>query len=1063
MPSPLNPFPGPQPYRTEDRERFFGREETGLDLADAVLSHRVLTVFGPSGAGKSSLLQAAVVPDLQEDWDLRAATIDAWPPQEILAAGPAGRLVEAIVEQLGFAEQGGDLEKVLGLAFRRSDRALLIVLDQLEQLLVHHELEVLQEFVACLVRLEAMRGVALHVVLALREDYLGRWTDLLREHPQLLRHSFRLSRLSVAEITGAVLQAAATGEPAQRWHREALQPLIEEMAIPGQWISDATEVESAYVQIVCRALWEAGGPSLAQRASPDQILQGYLEDSLQQLGRLGGPARQLLETRFITRGGSRIPVTREAALEEVGDAADLDRILDTLERARILRAQQHHGDRFFELGHDWLARPIQESAERRRQQEAERRSRNRRLAFLGLLALALVLVGYFFYLYLEAERAREVAESALAEVELARQSEATARLEAEEQRGAADVQRLAAEQQRSVAEQQTALAEEKRGEAEAAREEAETERERTALALEEVETERQRAVHTAQLALDTARMQAVRELSSDPGRAAPFLRDVVYPRELPKPGTWIASAYEFLQRPPSLRSGRLLSGDERKSLEGIHFSPAGDALALALRDGRVRVRELGGAGNSLVLEGHTRAVSQAVFSEDGRWILTISGDRTARLWSRSSGNQLALLEGFSDGLQAAAFDRQGTQVAIAGQDGSLGLWSLDRDGSLERRLEAAHGATIWTLAFSSDGRRLLSASADGSASIWKLPQGRAVSFPPEGGTGPRTVLGASFDPRSARRVLIASSEDAWLWDIGKAVQRLEGHEGYVTQASFSPAGPRRALTLTRERVARIWDLEGALPSGRVLPGCEGGVDQVAFAHDGQAFATACSDGTVLHWRLAPDGRLLRARKLLGHTRSITALGFSVSSLLSVDDGASLRRWSASDSDLSLVLPGVDGRQVRALGFDGEGGVLVASLADGTRLAWTMDGGIDSVPAVAAGAMASQGSARLGAELEVMALEDGAIRVRRGDKGTTAAFDLAEHTGDVHVLQVSPDGRHLASAAADGALRLWTLFTLEELQQRLTLAFPHCVPVADRMRFLGENRERAQEAFEECGR
>ena len=61
-----NPFPGPQPYRATDRNRFFGREDMVYALKGAILARRCVTVYGPSGAGKSSLTQAAVLPALVE-------------------------------------------------------------------------------------------------------------------------------------------------------------------------------------------------------------------------------------------------------------------------------------------------------------------------------------------------------------------------------------------------------------------------------------------------------------------------------------------------------------------------------------------------------------------------------------------------------------------------------------------------------------------------------------------------------------------------------------------------------------------------------------------------------------------------------------------------------------------------------------------------------------------------------------------------------------------------------------------------------------------------------------
>ena len=60
-----SPYPGPQPFTAEDRERFFGRSRELQDLVALVIAQPLTVLYGATGAGKTSPLCAGVVPELE--------------------------------------------------------------------------------------------------------------------------------------------------------------------------------------------------------------------------------------------------------------------------------------------------------------------------------------------------------------------------------------------------------------------------------------------------------------------------------------------------------------------------------------------------------------------------------------------------------------------------------------------------------------------------------------------------------------------------------------------------------------------------------------------------------------------------------------------------------------------------------------------------------------------------------------------------------------------------------------------------------------------------------------
>ncbi|HYO53337.1 MAG TPA: hypothetical protein VEU50_11195, partial [Archangium sp.] len=913
----LNPFPGPQPYRTSDRFRFFGREEMTQRLVSHILAYSCTTLSGPSGAGKSSLVRAGAIPLLEEEYEHRTVIIDGWPSDK----EPMDWLVEAMFDQLdlergpasGEAEDGTPrahetLDEAVRLAFLASEHPILLYLDQLEQLFFPSRDP--RKADTLLERLEALtRQSTPHVrlLLALREDYLGPFRERVRGRRALLEHGFRLGPLTVAEMQSVACRAAAAGRPPLQWSPEQMRELILQVRTPGQDKSPEAEVQATYAQIVCRALWaqEARGGDSVVLIEAAPILNRYLESTLDELGPLRADAERLLEDRLIDENGGRTLLMENQARAAL-PAGSAEKVLSDLEKARVLHAEEHQGSRYFELGHDWLAKKVLElkrdrlrrewEKARQQRQEADRRKREE----------------------MEARRKlQEAQERRQREAEERRRREAEAEAEKRMLREEAEL-RLRGEAGRRRRLQlvaTTAL---------------------TALLVMctllvwilmrtmVVEEARHEALARADRAHDLALMAGARELASrnQPSLASKLLLEIGRPADIQG---WVELTYDVLTaHPPEV------------TLEGIRalsaaFSPDGRFIVTALEDGTARVWSAGGAGPVVVLRGHEGRVLSAVFSPDGRLIVTASEDGTARVWNTDgSGAPVVLRGGHGKAVFSAAFSPDGRFIVTASEEGTARVWSASDARSL--LVLRGHEWSVRSAAFSPDGRRIVTASWDGTARVWTA-DGSGTPEVLQGHEG--WVVSAAFSPDGQR--IVTASEDGtarvWRADGSKELLVLRGHAGSVRSAAFSPDG-RYVLITSKDGTTRGWRAE-ELDLPVRLQGHEGRITSVAFSPEGQRVVTASWDGTARVWNTAGSGAPV---VLWGHEGRVHSAAFSPEGrrVVTASEDGTVRVWNADGSGVLAVFGGQEGR-VTSAGFSPDGQRIVTASEDGTARVWRSEG------------------------------------------------------------------------------------------------------------------------------
>ncbi|KAJ1532492.1 hypothetical protein HK405_001011, partial [Cladochytrium tenue] len=202
------------------------------------------------------------------------------------------------------------------------------------------------------------------------------------------------------------------------------------------------------------------------------------------------------------------------------------------------------------------------------------------------------------------------------------------------------------------------------------------------------------------------------------------------------------------------------------------------------------------------LVGHTDEIYSLDWAQDGRTVVSGSGDQSCRVWDVESGQCLMVLVNDKVVFDDAAGSPQETgvtSVALSPLDGKcLATGSLDncvrvwdlRTGSLLERFDG-HREPVYSVAFSHDGRAIVSGSLDHTVKIWDLHQTTIsiLSRPPTADAAVTPPPGPAAGPlRPSRPPVVAT---------GTCRHTLAGHRDFVLTVGF--AGTNASLGRVGDR------------------------------------------------------------------------------------------------------------------------------------------------------------------------------------------------------------------------------------------------------------------------
>ncbi|MEO6253079.1 MAG: caspase family protein [Ferruginibacter sp.] len=470
--------------------------------------------------------------------------------------------------------------------------------------------------------------------------------------------------------------------------------------------------------------------------------------------------------------------------------------------------------------------------------------------------------------------------------------------------------------------------------------------------------------------------------------------------------------------------------------------------------------------------GHTATVHLAVFSPDGKKILTTSSDESAKLWDATTGKllydfrdkiskwgsfdavfspdgktiiidakvlfdantgqRIRTLNAFGqsvngnnydDGNAIAKFSFDGKKIVTTSYNATLKSYSAKvwntEDGKL-LKVFSGHNSSLLNAQFSPDGEKIVTTSFDSTAKIWEVVTGKLLHDLKghEGGT-----KNAMFSPDGKKMITFAYDSIVKIWDVGsgKKLADLTDHISNVSDATFSPDG-NKIITASFDGTAKIWDSE----SGKLLKNFsknKSGIYTACFSPDGKNVLTASADGGARLWDAFSGKMVLERYNQTYYHDNFASFNPDGKTFATYSDDNSIAIWEATTGNIVTELTGKCFVPVDA-DFSPDGKTILIAFNDGIARSW--DYNIGKMTGVFKGHHSGLRSLHFDPRSF-----DSSTRIK---KVITSSWDstakiwdalsgrllvtIKNKSGYFKTARFSADGKKIVTASNDSSLRIW---------------------------------------------
>ncbi|KAL0075156.1 WD40-repeat-containing domain protein [Phycomyces blakesleeanus] len=282
----------------------------------------------------------------------------------------------------------------------------------------------------------------------------------------------------------------------------------------------------------------------------------------------------------------------------------------------------------------------------------------------------------------------------------------------------------------------------------------------------------------------------------------------------------------------------------------IAFSHNGKYLASVSKDKTCTIWDISTFEVIQVLSGQPDSSSYCEWSPDDKRLLICGCDHAMRLWDPMTGDLIQNFLEHEEQVTSCAWLPDGKHVLSAGCDKKICLWNLD--GTLVNTWIVER---VLDMKLSADGRRLVIASYENNISVYNFDYPNLSPFSKIKESGGITSLTLTKDSRFAL-VNIKELQEIHLWNLEDQTlkHKYAGHKQgeYVIRSTFGGPDDSFVLSGSEDNCVYVWSREHQ-ELLEVLCGHTDTVNCVSwYSHTHTMFATGSDDGTIRIWGIKPQ-------------------------------------------------------------------------------------------------------------------------------------------------------------------------------------------------------------------